>query len=202
MDRGGRYRFCINQNNMKLYLGSQSPRRRELLGSLGFDFEVINIECDEIYPKNLPVSDVAAFLSELKAKAFRSLEKSEVLLTADTVVVFENKILGKPKSSEEAKEMLKTLSGKTHQVYTAVSSKTHDKILTQTDVADVSFLDISEEEIDFYVDKFQPMDKAGSYGIQEWLGMAKIDKINGNFYTIMGLPTAVVYSLLKKAETE
>ena len=98
--------------------------------------------------------------------------------------------------------MLKTLSGKTHQVYTAVSIKTHDKILTQTDVADVSFLDISEEEIDFYVDKFQPMDKAGSYGIQEWLGMAKINKINGNFYTIMGLPTAVVYSLLKKAETE
>ena len=198
MDRGGRYRFCINQNNMKLYLGSQSPRRRELLGSLGFDFEVINIECDEIYPENLPASDVVAFLSELKAKAFRSLEKSEILLTADTVVVFENKILGKPKSSEEAKEMLKTLSGKTHQVYTAVSIKTHDKILTQTDVADVSFLYISEEEIDFYIDKFQPMDKAGSYGIQEWLGMAKINKINGNFYTIMGLPTAVVYSLLKK----
>ena len=197
MDRGGRYRFCINQKNMKLYLGSQSPRRRELLGSLGFDFEVINIKCDEIYPENLPASDVAAFLSELKAKAFRSLEKSEVLLTADTVVVFENKILGKPKSSEEAKEMLKTLSGKTHQVYTAVSIKTHDKILTQTDVADVSFLDISEEEIDFYVDKFQPIDKAGSYGIQEWLGMAKIDKINGNFYTIMGLPTAVVYDMLK-----
>jgi len=185
---------------MKLYLGSQSPRRRELLGSLGFDFEVIDIKCDEIYPENLPASNVAAFLSELKAKAFRSLEKSEILLTADTVVVFENKILGKPKSSEEAKEMLKTLSGKTHQVYTAVSIKTHDKILTQTDVADVSFLDISEEEID--VDKFQPMDKAGSYGIQEWLGMAKINKINGNFYTIMGLPTAVVYSLLKKAETE
>ena len=175
---------------MKLYLGSQSPRRRELLGSLGFDFEVINIECDEIYPENLPAS-------ELKAKAFRSLDKSEILLTADTVVVFENKILGKPKSSEEAKEMLKTLSGKTHQVYTAVSIKTHDKILTQTDVADVSFLDISEEEIDFYVDKFQPMDKAGSYGIQEWLGMAKIDKINGNFYTIMGLPSAVVYDMLK-----
>lgn len=182
---------------MKLYLGSQSPRRKELLGSLGFDFEVINIECDEIYPENLAANDVAAFLSELKAKAFRNLEKSEVLLTADTVVVFENKILGKPKSSEEAKEMLKTLSGKTHQVYTAVSIKTRDKILTQTDVADVSFLDISEEEIDFYVDKFQPMDKAGSYGIQEWLGMAKIDKINGNFYTIMGLPTAVVYDMLK-----
>ena len=101
MDRGGRYRFCINQKNMKLYLGSQSPRRRELLGSLGFDFEVINIECDEIYPENLPASDVAAFLSELKAKAFRSLEKSEILLTADTVVVFENKILGKPKNVEE-----------------------------------------------------------------------------------------------------
>ena len=182
---------------MKLYLGSQSPRRRELLGSLGFDFEVVDIKCDEIYPENLPASDVAAFLSELKGKAFRSLDKSEILLTADTVVVFENKILGKPKSSEEAKEMLKTLSGKTHHVYTAVSIKTHDKILTQTDVADVSFLDISEEEIDFYVDKFQPMDKAGGYGIQEWLGMAKIDKINGNFYTIMGLPTAVVYDMLK-----
>lgn len=182
---------------MKLYLGSQSPRRKELLASLGYDFEAVHIDCEEAYPKNIPAYEVASFLSELKAKAFRNLENDEILLTADTIVVFEEQILGKPKTQQEAKEMLSLLSGKTHQVYTAVTLKTSEKIITKTDVAHVEFLEISPEEIDFYVKNFNPTDKAGAYGIQEWLGMAKISKIDGNFYTIMGLPTAIVYELLE-----
>lgn len=185
---------------MKLYLGSQSPRRKELLTSLGYDFEVVSIDCEENYPENIPASEVAAYLSELKAKAFRELENDEVLLTADTVVALGNQILGKPKDENEAKEMLKSLSGTTHQVYTAVSLKTAEKIITKTDVASVELLETTEEEIDFYVKNYSPMDKAGAYGIQEWLGMAKISKINGSFYTIMGLPTAVVYELLKEVK--
>ncbi|SRR5574343_445083 len=183
---------------MKLLLGSNSPRRKELLQNLGFSFEVVSIDCDEIFPKNLAAQDVAGYLSELKANAFRTLEKDEVLLTADTVVAIENNILGKPKNAEEAKKMLKQLSSKTHEVYTGISFKTSEKLVTKTDVAHVEFSEISNEEIDFYIQNFQPFDKAGSYGIQEWLGMAKINKINGSFYTIMGLPTHLVYEILKE----
>ena len=183
---------------MKILLGSNSPRRKELLQNLGFDFEVVSINCDEIYPENLEVEKIASFLSELKANAFRKIEKDEILLTADTVVTFENKVLGKPKNREEAVEMLQHLSGKTHQVYTGVSFKTSEKIITKTDVAEVEFDEISNEEIDFYIKNYQPFDKAGSYGIQEWLGMAKISRINGSFYTIMGLPTHLVYKTFKE----
>ena len=182
---------------MKILLGSNSPRRKELLQNLGFDFEVFSINCDEIYPENLEVEKIASFLSELKANAFRKIEKDEILLTADTIVTFENKVLGKPKNREEAVEMLSHLSGKTHQVYTGISFKNTEKIITKTDVADVEFSKITDEEIAFYIKNYQPFDKAGSYGIQEWLGMAKISRINGSFYTIMGLPTHLVYETLK-----
>lgn len=183
---------------MKLYLGSQSPRRKELLSFLGYDFEVVSINCEENYPSNIATDKVAGYLSELKANAFKNLEKSEILLTADTIVALGNQILGKPKNIEEAKKMLEQLSGKIHQVYTAITLKTKDKMITKTDVANVEFLDISEKEIDFYIDKYQPLDKAGAYGIQEWIGMTKIAKINGNFYTIMGLPTTMVYEVLEE----
>ncbi len=183
---------------MKILLGSNSPRRKELLQNLGFDFEVVSINCDEIYPENLEVEKIASFLSELKANVFRNLLENEILLTADTVVTFENKVLGKPKNREEAVEMLSHLSGKKHQVYTGISFKTSEKIITKTDVAEVEFTEISNDEMDFYIKKYQPFDKAGSYGIQEWLGMAKISRINGSFYTIMGLPTHLVYETLKE----
>lgn len=183
---------------MKILLGSNSPRRKELLQSLGFDFEVVSINCDEVFPENLEVENIASYLSELKANAFRNLEKNEILLTADTVVTFENKVLGKPKNREEAVEMLQHLSGKTHQVYTGISFKTPENIITKTDVAEVEFTEISGEEIDYYINNYQPFDKAGSYGVQEWLGMAKISSINGSFYTIMGLPTHLVYEGLKE----
>ncbi|MGE6395673.1 Maf family protein [Chryseobacterium scophthalmum] len=183
---------------MKILLASQSPRRKELLSNLGFDFEVLKIDCEEILPENIKIEDAAAYLSELKANAFGNLQNDEVLLTADTVVANENQFLGKPKNEIEAKEMLKSLSGKIHQVYTGITIKTLDKIITETDVADVEFDEISDEEIDFYIKNYQPFDKAGGYGIQEWLGMSKIKKINGSFYTIMGLPTHLVYKILKE----
>jgi septum formation protein len=183
---------------MKLLLASQSPRRKELLGSLGFEFEVVKIDCEEIVPEHIKVGESAAYLSELKADAFRKLEEGEVLLTADTVVAIDNQFLGKPQDEEDARKMLKLLSGKTHQVYTGITIKTLDKTITETDVADVEFDEISDEEIDFYIKNYKPFDKAGSYGIQEWLGMSKIKKINGSFYTIMGLPTHLVYKILKE----
>lgn len=183
---------------MKILLASQSPRRKELLTELGYSFETVSIDCDEVFPENLPAENVAAYLSELKAKAYQNLQKDEVLITADTVVVLDQKILGKPRDRDHAFEMLRNLSGKIHQVYTAVNVKTLEKSVTKTDVAEVSFLPFHDEEISCYIDQYKPFDKAGSYGIQEWLGMAKIDRINGSFYTIMGFPTHLVYEELKK----
>lgn len=183
---------------MKLLLASQSPRRKELLSSLGFAFEVVKIDCEEIVPEHIKVGESAAYLSELKADAFRQLEEDEVLLTADTVVAIDNQFLGKPQNEDDAKNMLKLLSGKTHQVYTGITIKTLEKTITETDVADVEFDEITDDEIEFYIKNYKPFDKAGSYGIQEWLGMAKIKKMNGSFYTIMGLPTHLVYKILKE----
>ncbi|MEG0928229.1 MULTISPECIES: Maf family protein [Chryseobacterium] len=183
---------------MKLLLASQSPRRKELLSSLGFEFEVVKIDCEEILPEHIKIEEAAAYLSELKADAFRSLTGDEVLLTADTVVAIDNQFLGKPKDEADAFSMLRSLSGKTHQVYTGITIKTTDKIFTETDVADVTLDDISDDEINYYIQNYKPFDKAGSYGIQEWLGMAKISKMTGSFYTIMGLPTHLVYKILKE----
>lgn len=183
---------------MKLLLASQSPRRKELLTNLGFTFDVVKIDCEEIIPQHIKIGEAAGYLSELKADSFRNLEKGEVLLTADTVVAIGSKLLGKPKDENDAREMLKLLSGKTHQVYTGITVKTLDKTITETDVADVEFEDINDNEIDYYIQHYKPFDKAGSYGIQEWLGMAKIKKMTGSFYTIMGLPTHLVYKILKE----
>ncbi|MBL7882242.1 MAG: Maf family protein, partial [Chryseobacterium gambrini] len=146
----------------------------------------------------IKVEESAAYLSELKANAFRSLEKDEVLLTADTVVAIDHQFLGKPSDEKEAEQMLQLLSGKTHQVYTGITIKTSDKTITQTDVADVELDEITEDETEYYIKNYRPFDKAGSYGIQEWLGMAKIKKITGSYYTIMGLPTHLVYKILKE----
>lgn len=183
---------------MKIILASQSPRRKELLQSLGYDFQTVSIDVEEVFPADLPAENVAGYLSELKANAFRKLEKDEVLITADTVVVQNHEILGKPGDRKHAFEMIKKLSGNSHQVFTAVTIKTSDTSVTKTDVSTVDFLEITDDEINFYIDRFQPFDKAGSYGIQEWIGMAKISRINGSFYTIMGLPTHLVEAELSK----
>ncbi|KQR95248.1 septum formation inhibitor Maf [Chryseobacterium sp. Leaf180] len=181
----------------KILLASQSPRRKELLAALGFDFEVVKIDCEEILPENILPENAAAYLARLKADTFSEINADQILITADTVVAFGNEILGKPKNAEEAKEMLEKLSGKTHQVYTAITVKTQDKTITETDVADVEMGILSDDEISFYIKKYKPFDKAGSYGVQEWIGMAKVEKIAGSYYTIMGLPTHLLYKILK-----
>lgn len=183
---------------MKILLASQSPRRKELLSSLGFDFEVVKIDCEEILPETISVEEAAAYLSELKANAFEGQAEDEILLTADTVVAIDGQILGKPKDENDARQMLRNLSGKTHQVFTGITLKKADKTVTETDVADVELDELTDDEIEYYIQKYKPFDKAGSYGIQEWLGMAKIKKITGSFYTIMGLPTHLVYKILKE----
>jgi len=183
---------------MKLLLASQSPRRKELLSGLGFDFEVVKIDCEEIIPEHIKIEEAAAYLSKLKADSFRRLTNDEVLLTADTIVSVDNQILGKPQDEEGAKNMLQLLSGKTHQVFTGITIKTTHKTVTETDVADVEFDEMTNDEINYYIRNYKPFDKAGSYGIQEWLGMAKIRKMSGSFYTIMGLPTHLVYKILNK----
>ena len=185
---------------MKILLASNSSRRKELLTNLGYDFEVASIDCDEIYPENLRVENIAEFLSELKSNSFGPLENDEVLITADTIVAIDNEVLGKPKDEEHAKIMLQKLSGKTHQVYTGITIRTAEKSISKTDVALVEIDELSKNEIDFYLKNYKPFDKAGSYGVQEWFGMAKIRKMEGSYYTIMGLPTHLVYSILKDLE--
>lgn len=183
---------------MKIILASQSPRRKELLQSLGYEFEIASIDCEEIFPENLEIKNIAGYLSKIKAEAYTGLEHSEILITADTIVALENEVLGKPANESEAKEMLMKLSGKIHQVYTGVTIRTFQSETSITDVADVEFDKLSNKEIDDYITNYKPFDKAGAYGIQEWIGMAKIKNIKGSFYTIMGLPTHLVYQEVER----
>lgn len=185
---------------MKIRLASQSPRRKEILSALGYPFETVSIDCEEIYPETLPAEEVAAYLSLLKSSVYKNLQSDEVLITADTIVAIDGEILGKPKNEEDARQMLRKLSGKTHRVYTAVTIKTTEKTVTETDVSEVDVDVLSDEEICQYIRECKPMDKAGSYGVQEWFGMAKISAMRGSFYTVMGLPSHLVYKILKDIE--
>lgn len=183
---------------MKLLLASQSPRRKQLLQELGFNYQTVKIECEEIIPENLSIEKAAAYLSELKSSAYQNLEKDEILLTADTVVICDGEILGKPKNNMEAVEMLEKLSDNHHFVHTGFTLRSHEIHLTKNDVAKVYLNKLSTSEIQNYIEKYKPFDKAGAYGIQEWIGMAKIEKIEGSFYTIMGLPTHLLYDALQE----
>lgn len=187
-------------NLMNILLASKSPRRKEILESLGCQFEIVNIECNEVFPNEMPVKEVAGYLSKLKADAYDSLKENDVLITADTIVALEDEVLGKPINETDSKDMLRKISGKTHQVYTGVTIKTLNSESTIIDMAEVTLSRLNEEEIDFYIKTFKPFDKAGSYGIQEWLGMAKIINIKGSFYTIMGLPAHIVYEELRRID--
>ena len=182
---------------MNLLLASNSPRRKELLTQLGYQFDIVKIDVDESYPSDLKPHEIAEYVSAKKAKAF-DLNENEILLTSDTIVALDQKILLKPKDENEAFEMIKSLSGKVHQVYTAFTLKTVDSEISKTSKTDVEFSEISDEEIKFYIKTYKPFDKAGSYGIQEWLGMTKIKNITGSFYAVMGLPVDLVYEELKK----
>ena len=190
----------LKEKMKKIVLSSNSPRRKELLGELGIDFEVRVIEgIDETYPKELSVEEVPQYIAREKADAY-VVGKDEVLLTADTVVVLGNEIMGKPHDEADAMRMLRQLSGKTHQVITGVCLKTSDKQVTFADVTDVSFADLTDEEIKYYVNNFRPLDKAGAYGIQEWIGLAGVTGINGSYFNVVGLPVHRVYVELKKLE--
>lgn len=183
---------------MRIILGSASPRRKELLQSLGYDFTVVNINCDEVYPESLRPKEVTAYLSLLKSEAYSEIQAGEILITADTIVVLEDEILGKPKNLVESMEMLMKLSGKIHTVYTSFTVRTDKESVTTTDFSKVEFGNISEKEARYYIENYSPLDKAGSYGIQDWLGLAKIKSIQGSFYTVMGLPTHLLHDILSQ----
>lgn len=180
-----------------IILGSKSPRRQELLKGLDIVFSVESKDTDESYPPNLNVRDIAIYLAEKKADAF-DLEKDDLLITADTVVLVEGKILEKPTTTHEAHKMLKTLSGKQHTVITGVCMRDKDKKVKFDDTTEVHFAKLSDEEIEFYIGRYKPFDKAGSYGVQEWIGYVAVYKIEGSFYNVMGLPVHKVYEQLKK----
>lgn len=185
--------------NYKFILASKSPRRQELLKSLGIDFEVKLKEVEETYPNHLKQSEIPVYLAELKAKAFQSdLKENEVLITADTVVYLEDKVLGKPQNYEDAFQMLSELSNKEHQVITGVTLTTMDKMTSFYASTKVQFKALSNDEINYYVETYKPFDKAGAYGIQEWIGTIGIDHIEGSFYNVMGLPIQKLYEEIQK----
>ena len=184
----------------RLILASASPRRRELLASCDLDFELAEkFECEELYPADLEAERVAEYLSQLTSNAYpHTLAERDILLTADTVVILGDKILGKPRSEEEAFEMISMLSGATHKVVTGVTLRTSTQSISFSAESLVSFRSIDEEEIRYYVEKYRPLDKAGAYGIQEWIGYIGIEGIEGSFYNVMGLPVQRLYSALKE----
>ena len=177
-----------------IILASGSPRRQQILKDLGLDFIVKKKDIEEIYPKYLHGKEITNFLAELKAKAFEDeLKEKDILITADTIVRFNGKVLGKPKNLEDAKAMLKELSGQAHEVITSICIKTIDKKVMINATTDVYFKKLTTDEIDFYVDTFKPLDKAGSYGIQEWLGFIGVQKIKGSYSNVMGFPVHKFY---------
>ena len=189
-------------DNLKKYqiiLASNSPRRKELMSGLGVDYVVKTLpDVDESYPDSLQGGDIPEFIACKKAGAYRSiLQPGELLITADTIVWLDGKVLGKPQGREGAVEMLRTLSGKKHQVFTGVCLTTTEWQKSFTAASDVLFDELSDEEIAYYVDRYQPMDKAGAYGVQEWIGYIGVHSISGSFYNIMGLPIQKLYKVLK-----
>lgn len=190
-------------DNLKKYnvvLASKSPRRQELLRGIGIEFSVMTKEVDESYSKNISVFDVAPYLSVKKAKSFEDsdLPNNYMLITADTVVVVDDAILGKPKDEDDARNMLRLLSGKKHYVITGVTVHTKDKTKTFSVSSKVSFDDLSDDEIEYYVNVYKPFDKAGSYGVQEWIGYIGVNSVEGSYFNVMGLPTHKLYQMLKQ----
>ena len=189
----------MNTNGKKIILASASPRRKELLAGLCIDFEVdTRNNFEEVYSSDIPHEEIPEVLSIGKSHGFhRHLEENEILITSDTLVLCEGNVMGKPRSREEAYQMLKMLSGQDHKVITAVSIRGKQRISTFSDTAIVSFKPLTDEEIYFYIDTFKPFDKAGAYGIQEWIGYIGIERIEGSYFTIMGFPVHLVYKHLQ-----
>jgi septum formation protein len=179
-----------------IILASKSPRRQELLKLMGFDFQVVLREVDESYPNELSPSEIAVFISEKKARAFDLMIENEVVITADTIVSLDGKILGKPENEDHAFEILSALSGKKHDVITGVSLLKNHRIFSFYELTEVFFREITAEQIRYYINTCKPMDKAGAYGIQEWIGLVAVDKINGSYSNVVGLPTHRLYTEL------
>ena len=189
-------------SNLKKYhiiLASKSPRRQELLRGMGVNFEILTKETPEDYPVELPLDDVPKYLSLQKSLAFTNeeLPADYLLITSDTVVICEGEILGKPKDKEDAERMLQLLSGKTHHVVTGVTVRSLEKTESFAVRSNVTFAQLDAEEIDYYIEHCKPYDKAGAYGIQEWIGYVGISGLEGSFYNVMGLPTRRLYQCLK-----
>ena len=188
----------MDTKGKKIILGSNSPRRKELLGGLDIDFTVdTGNTFEEIYDADTPQERIPEVLSEGKSYGFhRPLEDGEILITSDTLVLCNDRVMGKPHSREEAIDMLKWLSNREHKVITAITLRDSVRCHTTSDTAVVHFKNLSEKEIEYYVDTYKPFDKAGAYGIQEWIGYIGIDKIEGSYFTIMGLPVHLLYQEL------
>lgn len=189
-----------NLKKYKIILASNSPRRRELLSGLGVDYEVKIVPgIDEIYPESLNGEEIPVYIAQEKANAYRaSLQPDELVITADTIVYVDGMVLGKPVDEADACRMLRMLSGRTHQVITGVCLTTVDFQKSFASVTEVTFDTLSDEEIGYYVEKYRPMDKAGSYGVQEWIGFVGVTGLKGSYYNVMGLPVQRLYKELKE----
>ena len=179
-----------------IILASKSPRRQELLRLMDIDFRIVLKDVDESYPDHLTPEQIAVYIAEKKAKAFDESVNDEIVLTADTIVSIDGHILGKPDNKKQAAEMLQMLSGKVHQVITGVCILYKHQYNLFHDVSEVFFRKLTADEINFYVDKYEPFDKAGAYGIQEWIGLTGIERIDGSYTNVVGLPTEKLYQQL------
>ena len=189
----------LSIKDKKIILASASPRRKELMEGLDIPFEIRIKESDEIYPDSIPKRDVALFLAKKKSEVYMSdLKENEVIITSDTTVLKGDVLFNKPKNKDEAKHMLDELSGTNHEVITGVCIRSLEKEISFDSVSIVQFKKLDAEEINYYIDNYKPYDKAGSYGIQEWLGFIAIEKIEGSYYNIMGLPVFRIYEELKR----
>ncbi len=189
-----------NLNPYQVVLASNSPRRKELMKRLGVPFKVRTLlGVDESYPDTFQGEDISRYISRKKAEAYRSsMAPHELLIAADTIVSVEGQVLGKPRDADDAKRMLHLLSGRIHQVITGVTVITQDRMETIAVTTHVKFAALTDEEINFYVDNYLPFDKAGAYGIQEWIGLVAVEELRGSFFNVMGLPVQRLYNLLKK----
>ena len=188
----------LNLKGYKLVLASQSPRRRELLKGLDLEFTTCSVDADESFPAELKGADAVQYICKAKADAYRpQLNDNTIAITADTVVILDDKIIGKPKSHEEAFSMIRSLSGRVHEVITAVCIFSKEKCEEFYASTEVHFSEIADEEIEYYINKYKPFDKAGSYGVQVWIGYIGIEKIVGSYFNVMGLPVKRLYDELK-----
>ncbi|WP_314244273.1 Maf family nucleotide pyrophosphatase [Empedobacter tilapiae] len=182
-----------------IILASQSPRRKELLAGLGLQFSTISLDIDETFDRNeFKKEQITEYLSAKKAKAYTDIQSNDLIITSDTTVWVDDESLEKASNREEAYEMIKKLSGKRHSVYTSVTIRSLEKEVTFSDETQVTFADLTDDEIYFYIDNYKPFDKAGAYGVQEWIGYIGVDNMNGSYFNVMGLPTHKLYKELVK----